>query len=81
MLIPPMMTLAQARNVVQHIKYPPAGGRGIAFGMAHDKYVPGPPPEKIAHLNQRTCFIALIETAQGVEEVDEAYHIDAERRP
>ena len=75
-VIPPMMTLDQAREVVQNIKYPPAGGRGVAFAMAHDRYQPGPAHEKIETLNNRTCFIALIETAQGVDEVAEIAALD-----
>ncbi len=75
-VVPPMMTLAQAKEVVRHIKYPPAGGRGIAFAMSHDQYTPGPAAQKIAELNKRTCFIALIETAQGVEEVAEIAALD-----
>lgn len=75
-VIPPMMTLEQAREVVHHIKYPPDGGRGVVFAMAHDRYQPGPAHEKIEVLNKRTCFIALIETAQGVEEVAEIAALD-----
>ena len=75
-LIPPMMTLAQAREVIQHMKYPPAGGRGVAFGMNHDRYRPGGALEKIAELNDRTCFIALIETAEGLADVEEIAALD-----
>ena len=75
-VIPPMMTLEKALDVIQHIKYPPAGGRGAAFAMAHDQYRQGPVLEKINVLNKRTCFIALIETAQGVEDVNEIAALD-----
>ena len=37
-LIPPMMTAQQARQVASFIKYPPHGGRGVAFPIAHDGY-------------------------------------------
>lgn len=75
-VIPPMMTLEKALGVVQHIKYPPAGSRGAAFAMAHDQYRPGSVLEKIDELNKRTCFIALIETVQGVEDVNEIAALD-----
>jgi len=75
-VIPPMMTLDKAREVVQHMKYPPMGARGAAFAMAHDQYRPGPVLEKITALNKRTCFIALIETVQGVEDVNKIAALD-----
>jgi len=75
-VIPPMMTLERAQEVVHHIKYPPDGGRGVAFAMAHDRYQPGPAHEKVKALNKRTCFIALIETVQGVEEVAQIAALD-----
>ena len=55
-----MMTAQQARQVASFIKYPPHGGRGVAFGIAHDDYQPGPADEKIAAANDKTAFVALM---------------------
>ncbi|MHA1566022.1 MAG: HpcH/HpaI aldolase family protein [Alphaproteobacteria bacterium] len=69
-VMPPMMTLARARRVIGHIKYPPDGHRGAAFGMAHDLYQPGTVEEKVRDLNKATSFIALIETVEGLADVE-----------
>jgi 2-dehydro-3-deoxyglucarate aldolase/4-hydroxy-2-oxoheptanedioate aldolase len=53
------------------MKYPPQGHRGVALGIAHDRYQPGPTAKKLAAANRRTAFVALIETAEGIENIDE----------
>lgn len=75
-VMPPMMTLAQAKEVIHFMKYPPVGGRGVAFGLSHDRYRPGTPLDKIAELNARTCFVALIETLPGLDDVEEIAALD-----
>jgi 2-dehydro-3-deoxyglucarate aldolase/4-hydroxy-2-oxoheptanedioate aldolase len=69
-VIPPMMTAAEAAEVAAFIKYPTQGTRGVAFGIAHDDYAPGAPAEKIRAANRKTAFMALIESAQGLDEVE-----------
>lgn len=70
-ICPPMMgTVEQAQAVIDAINYPPVGTRGAAFGIAHDDYVPRSVDDAIAHANAKTSFVALIETAQGVENVE-----------
>lgn len=71
-IIPPMMgSAAQAQGVIDAIKYPPLGTRGAAFGLAHDDFAPLSIPESIAQGNAKTSFVALIETAEGVDSVEE----------
>ena len=48
----------------------PDGRRGVALGIAHDRYLPGPTLEKLAAANRRTTLFAQIETRQGVENAD-----------
>ncbi len=76
-VVPPMMTAAEAERVAGFMKYPPAGGRGVALGIAHDGYKPGPPAEKLAQANNDTVFIALIETAAGLADVERIAAMDA----
>lgn len=65
---PPMLsTVEQARAVIDAINYPTSGTRGAAFAIAHDDYRPRAVAEAIAQANNKTSFIALIETAAGVE--------------
>ncbi len=60
----------QAEEIVQSMKYPPQGKRGVALGIAHDRYMSGPTAQKLAAANRRTAFVALIETAEGIDNVD-----------
>ena len=70
-LVMPMVASAQeAEHIVACMKYPPAGRRGVALGLAHDAYATGAPAVKMAAANRRTAFVALIETAEGIENVD-----------
>lgn len=74
---PPMMgTARQAQAVIDAINYPPLGTRGAAFAIAHDDYVARPVADAIAGANAKTSFVALIETAEGVENVEAIAALD-----
>ncbi len=75
-MVPMVETAAQAREIVSATRYPPAGRRGAAFGVAHDDYQGGPVADKIASANARTMVIALVETAEGIRNVDEIAAVD-----
>ena len=60
----------EVRELAGYMKYPPDGVRGVALGIAHDRYAAGPPEEALAAANARTVCIPLIETADGVENVE-----------
>jgi len=67
-ICPPMMgTPEQAQACIDAINYPPLGKRGAAFAIAHDDYQPRSVAEAIEHANGKTSFVALLETAEGVE--------------
>ncbi|MEM7044974.1 MAG: aldolase/citrate lyase family protein [Pseudomonadota bacterium] len=70
-MVPMIGTAEQAKEVVNSLKYHPEGGRGVALGIAHDRYLPGPTMEKLAAANKRTTLFAQIETAEGVANADE----------
>jgi 2-dehydro-3-deoxyglucarate aldolase/4-hydroxy-2-oxoheptanedioate aldolase len=70
LMVPMVESEAQARLIVASAKYPPAGRRGAAFGVAHDDYTAGDPLVKMASANAETLLIAQIETAAGVENVE-----------
>lgn len=70
-LIAPMIsTAAQAKAMVDSVKYFPAGKRGVGLQMAHDNYRSAPVGDALAAANDRTAVICLIETAEGAENVD-----------
>jgi 2-dehydro-3-deoxyglucarate aldolase/4-hydroxy-2-oxoheptanedioate aldolase len=76
-LVPPMLsTVDQARACLDAIKYAPQGGRGCAFGIAHDDYNALAPADSLAAGNARTAFTPLIETAEGIENVDAIAALD-----
>jgi 2-keto-3-deoxy-L-rhamnonate aldolase RhmA len=71
-IMAPMIDCAeQAAHLVACTRYPPAGRRGAAFGVAHDDYRGGSVAEKVIAANARTLVIAMVETASGVENVDQ----------
>ncbi len=69
-MAPMVKSVAQAELLVAATRYPPAGIRGAAFGVAHDDYEGGTVADKVATANARTLVIAMIETAAGVANVD-----------
>ena len=75
-MVPMVETAAQARELVSATRYPPAGRRGAAFGVAHDDYEGGDVTRKIAAANERTLVIALVETAEGLRNVEEIAAVD-----
>lgn len=70
-MVPMVGTADQAREVLNCLKYYPDGGRGVALGIAHDRYTQGPTMEKLAAANKRTTLFTQIETAEGVANADE----------
>jgi len=75
-MVPMVETAVQAREIVKATRYPPAGRRGAAFGVAHDDYEGGSVADKVAAANARTLVIALVETAEGIKNVDEIAAVD-----
>ncbi|MEK9725825.1 MAG: aldolase/citrate lyase family protein [Rhodospirillaceae bacterium] len=60
----------EAEFIVSCMKYPPQGHRGVALALAHDHYTPGDPATVLAAANRRTAFVALIETEDGIRNID-----------
>ena len=76
-ICPPMMgTAEQAQAVIDAINYPPEGTRGAAFAIAHDDYTPRSVDDAIAFANAKTSFVALIETAEGIANVETIAALD-----
>jgi 2-keto-3-deoxy-L-rhamnonate aldolase RhmA len=69
-MAPMVNTAEEAELIVSCTRYPPRGRRGAAFGFAHDDYLGGDVAEKIRIADERTLVMCLIETAQGIENVD-----------
>ncbi len=70
LMAPMVSTVEQAQHIINSMKYHPAGGRGVALQIAHDRYRPGSVADKFGAANKRSAFICLIETADGVNNID-----------
>ena len=75
-VVPMVGTAEQARRSSRRSSTTPVGKRGVALQVAHDRYRMRPVDEALAAANARTLFVALIETAEGVENVDAIAAID-----
>jgi len=70
-VIPMVGSAAQARSIVDKMKYTPAGSRGLAPALANDRYKMAPVVEALADANARNKLVCLIETVDGIAHVDE----------
>jgi 2-keto-3-deoxy-L-rhamnonate aldolase RhmA len=76
-MVPMVDTPEEARELVANIKYPPAGRRGVALGVAHDNYASGGiVGERLEAANKRICLFAQIETASGAKHADAIAAVD-----
>ena len=76
LMIPMVSTADEARQIVHSMKYHPAGGRGVALQVAHDRYRPGSVAEKFTTANRRTTLFCQIETADGAKNADAIAAVD-----
>ena len=70
-MVPMVESADQARAIVEATHYPPTGRRGAAFGFAHDDFDISDVGTKIRRLDARNTVIAQVETARGLENVEE----------
>jgi 2-keto-3-deoxy-L-rhamnonate aldolase RhmA len=71
-MVPMVESGAQARAIVDVARYHPLGTRGTYFGTAHDLYDAIQDTAVTAReANENVMLIAQIETARGVEQIDE----------
>lgn len=69
-MVPMVGSAAEAKAILDCMKYHPEGKRGVALQVAHDNYRPGPVHEKLAAANRRTTLFCQIETAEGVKNAE-----------
>jgi 2-dehydro-3-deoxyglucarate aldolase/4-hydroxy-2-oxoheptanedioate aldolase len=61
---------AQAREIVDCVKYPPSGKRGLGLGTAHNNYVMPHPGQYLEAANRNTTVICQIESPEGVADAE-----------
>jgi 2-dehydro-3-deoxyglucarate aldolase/4-hydroxy-2-oxoheptanedioate aldolase len=62
---------AEAREIVNAVKYAPGGGRGLGLGHAHNEYAPPDPVAYMEEANRNTTIICQIESAKGLANIEE----------
>lgn len=70
-VVPDVNTAADAQAAVNSCKFTPIGRRSLLTGYAHFDYRPVPPAEAIRVLNDYTLVVCMIETAEGLANVEE----------
>ena len=71
LLLPMVGSAEETKTILNHMKYVPAGERGVALSIAHDRYRPGVPAKTMRAANALTACIPLIETRAGIANVEE----------
>ena len=74
LMLPMVASRQECETILKYMKYVPVGERGVGLSMAHDNYMGGPVLPKLKGLNERNAMVALIETAEGVENIDDIAH-------
>jgi 2-dehydro-3-deoxyglucarate aldolase/4-hydroxy-2-oxoheptanedioate aldolase len=75
-MVPMVGTAAEAEAIIRAMKYFPRGERGVALGIAHDNFAVQPAQMAMAAANERTTLFCLIETAEGIDNVDAIAAVD-----
>ena len=75
-LIPMVNTVEQAQRVVDAVKYPPIGKRGLAGPRAADYGLGEPIEDYVRHANEETLIALQIETTEAVENFEDIVALD-----
>lgn len=75
-MVPHVETAEQAAAIVRGTRYPPAGTRGAAFGVAHDGYRAGDVAGTMRTADAQTLVTVKIETAAAVRSIEQIMDID-----
>lgn len=72
-MVPIVSSVAQAKAVLDAAKYWPDGTRGVALGLAHERYAMRSEPllDRFAEQNKRTVIILQVEDPRGADAADE----------
>jgi 2-dehydro-3-deoxyglucarate aldolase/4-hydroxy-2-oxoheptanedioate aldolase len=67
---------AEGVIAVARMKYAPHGARAVSAGVAHDRWGTRPLSETLAAANERVVYFVKVETARGVEAVEDIVAVD-----
>ena len=69
-MAPNVSSAAEAKAIVEAVKYVPQGRRGVGTVQMHDRYRAGPFAEKAHAANEAMCVIVQIESQAGARDAD-----------
>ncbi len=69
-------SVAEAQSIADAARFPPLGRRGFGLALQHDDFPPGGLGATLDHVNGTTMTLAQIETALGLEAVEEIAAVD-----
>ena len=67
---------AEARAILDHVRYAPKGARGVALGIAHDRYRQRPAAAALRAANRDVVFFPKVETPEGIEDIEAIAALD-----
>ena len=70
-IMPMVSSKEEVEHIVSCMKYPPKGKRGVALGIAHDRYRQGDTAKVLEDANRKIALAVLIETKEGVDNIDQ----------
>ena len=76
LLVPHVDTPEEARAVIQAVKYPPWGERGLNLRGVHTGFGQGKGEEYTRAMNAETLVLVQIESGQGLRNIDEILSIE-----
>lgn len=74
--VPHLRGTDHAREILDSIRFPPDGSRGVALGIAHDRYRSASNFETMRQTNRRIAFYPTIEDIATVDEIEEIVALD-----
>jgi len=75
LLVPMVEDAEQARGLVQAMRYPPQGIRGVGSGLARSSRW-GADAHYLQTANERMCLLVQVETASALSRIDEIAAVD-----
>lgn len=70
-VVPHVNNAQEAQRVVDFCRFPPLGHRSIPGSLPQTRFAALPVPETVALINRETLVVVMIETVEGLRNVDE----------
>ena len=75
-IVPRVNTVEQVERIVQWIRYPPDGVRGVAISPSHTDYGEVDPVDFLDHMNRETLLVIQIERKEALDNLDAILSVD-----